>query len=117
LLHNVRQFMGQQPVAGSRPRLIPPRGKNDVAPDRIGHCIDGARGFRGAYIRMNPHLTEVVAEAGFHESTGIRVKRPARGVQHVMHNGGNHGLFMFDDRAGLLDDLALVAFDAPFCFA
>ena len=86
LLHDMRQFMGDQSAAPVNARLVLTRRENDVVADSVGVRVHGPRGCIGTRIRVDPHSTEVVPHAGGHEAAGRSIERRSRLAHHVLYH-------------------------------
>jgi hypothetical protein len=89
LLDDVRQLMSEQVATRSRSGRVLPVAENDIVPYRVGLRLDPSRRLTRPGIGVNAYIPEVTPEAGFEESPGRRIDRPAWGRQPVVHCGGS----------------------------
>jgi hypothetical protein len=88
LLHDMRQFMRQQPLADRGVRGIRVGPKNDLCTGRIGEAVDLPGGLGRLGVRVNANGAEIVFEARLEIGTCRRIQRATRGVQHLMNERG-----------------------------
>src|SRR5215207_9091956 len=84
LLQGVRKFVSDELAALIGRGQITTGGENDVPAKGIGLRAHGPRRLRRIRIYMHSHLTEVVAEARFHEGAGGLIQRLARRTEHLV---------------------------------
>lgn len=77
LLYDMRQLMGQELFACTHVWSIAPRGKDDVAPDRIGQRIDSASRCGCGGISMDAHSAKIMIETRFEEAARPTIERQA----------------------------------------
>ena len=73
LLYGVSEFVCQQSLTASGSGTKSSGTEHDIFANGVGERIDGSRRFRCPLIGMNPHPTQVMAEARLEESAGTRV--------------------------------------------
>ena len=75
LLERMREFVSEESAPVITRRRILVGVEDEVASHRVSARIHGARGFSCARISVDPHVTEVVPEAWFHEPARRGIER------------------------------------------
>jgi len=66
--------------------------ENDMLSDRVGEGAHRVRGCRRSPVGVDPHPTEIVAEARFEERPGRCVEGGSGRAQHLGHHGRSRSL-------------------------
>jgi len=90
LLHYMRQLVRQQTPPNDCRWRVRSSTKDNIMPDRIGHCTNGPRGLRSPLICVHANAAEIVPEAWFHERPRVGIERMAGRVQHFADDGWNY---------------------------
>ena len=83
----MRELMGDQLSTFARSGREPAVTENDVVAHRVGLGIHVARRLLRGGVSVDPHSAEIMPEARLEIGPHRRIERPARGAQHVVHDG------------------------------
>lgn len=87
LLHDMRQFMGDQFAPSHGRRLVVPAGKCDVSAGAVGvgaHRV-GTGGSQRIGVQL--HLAQIMLEARLEERARLRIQRMPGRAEHLVHDG------------------------------
>src|SRR5215469_8012089 len=80
----MRQLVSQHLASVGAHRRVPPMAEYDVLANRKRVCLQPSRHLSSPALAMNPDIAEITPESRFEEAAGLRRKRLAGIVQHLL---------------------------------